>query len=401
MGTAKRPGRPWAAARGPNQEINDLVQVLREWLDGSSITVRQLHSLLTEDHFGGTVPVLRRLRAQLNGEGLTLELAEAVADICFPEETGEEASGRIDRIRSLWTAGCRPSQLSSPDPAHDLVKAQQRTIEALEDLNRLHQAYEVSEQARLQALQAATLLFALLGQTQAQVAQLTRQLDAIRSSKPPQVAEETQAVSRLVRAQSQTEELRVQLARAEAERDRAQQVADLAARQITQLEAELSELRPVAALDQVAPENTVVLPGGRGTTDDLALDQVDAALTRVRSMLDREHKAVQIAAEDVGWEGADGQRNEPRVVVGETISDKGFPNSDAASAELFRTTPHNPPTSSYEAPPLALPTSSNAGTMRFVGAANRRIARGLDLDEIVLGLCRATVPTFSDEILVY
>lgn len=39
--------------------------------------------------------------------------------------------------------------------------------------------------------------------------------------------------------------------------------------------------------------------------------------------------------------------------------------------------------------------------LRFVGAATRRIARGIDLDEIVLGLCRATVPTFSDVILVY
>uniref|UniRef100_UPI0015F038CB ATP-binding SpoIIE family protein phosphatase n=1 Tax=Streptomyces shenzhenensis TaxID=943815 RepID=UPI0015F038CB len=34
-------------------------------------------------------------------------------------------------------------------------------------------------------------------------------------------------------------------------------------------------------------------------------------------------------------------------------------------------------------------------------AATRRIARGIDLDEIVMGLCRATVPTFSDAILVY
>ncbi|MFE1955450.1 MULTISPECIES: ATP-binding SpoIIE family protein phosphatase [Streptomyces] len=39
--------------------------------------------------------------------------------------------------------------------------------------------------------------------------------------------------------------------------------------------------------------------------------------------------------------------------------------------------------------------------LRFVGAATRRIARGIDLDEIVMGLCRATVPTFSDAILVY
>ncbi|MDG9703058.1 serine/threonine-protein phosphatase [Streptomyces sp. DH37] len=39
--------------------------------------------------------------------------------------------------------------------------------------------------------------------------------------------------------------------------------------------------------------------------------------------------------------------------------------------------------------------------LRFVGAATRRIARGVDLDETVLGLCRASVPAFSDAILVY
>ncbi|MFJ2651047.1 SpoIIE family protein phosphatase [Streptomyces sp. NPDC087420] len=62
-------------------------------------------------------------------------------------------------------------------------------------------------------------------------------------------------------------------------------------------------------------------------------------------------------------------------------------------------------------PGPALPTTASldpTGTarregdrLRFVGAATRRIARGIDLDEIVLGLCRATVPTFSDAILVY
>ncbi|MER5310231.1 SpoIIE family protein phosphatase [Streptomyces sp. NPDC002773] len=46
-------------------------------------------------------------------------------------------------------------------------------------------------------------------------------------------------------------------------------------------------------------------------------------------------------------------------------------------------------------------TRREGDRLRFVGAATRRIARGIDLDEIVLGLCRATVPTFSDEILVY
>ncbi|MFC5026088.1 SpoIIE family protein phosphatase [Streptomyces coeruleoprunus] len=53
-------------------------------------------------------------------------------------------------------------------------------------------------------------------------------------------------------------------------------------------------------------------------------------------------------------------------------------------------------------PPDPVGTARREGDrLRFVGAATRRIARGIDLDEIVLGLCRATVPTFSDAILVY
>ncbi|MGV9344862.1 hypothetical protein ACWDSD_08660, partial [Streptomyces spiralis] len=52
-------------------------------------------------------------------------------------------------------------------------------------------------------------------------------------------------------------------------------------------------------------------------------------------------------------------------------------------------------------PPIGpMPMRRDGDRLRFVGAATRRIARGMDLDEIVMGLCRATVPTFSDAILV-
>ncbi|WP_445194897.1 SpoIIE family protein phosphatase [Streptomyces sp. CB02009] len=117
-------------------------------------------------------------------------------------------------------------------------------------------------------------------------------------------------------------------------------------------------------------------------------------------MLDREHDAVQGAAEDVGWMGVEG-RNEPRIVVGEATSDRHPASDSEDAAGLFRTTPDNPPVSKDDSPPLALPADPSADIVRFVGAAARRIARGVDLDEIVLGLCRATVPTFADEILVY
>ncbi|CAM5688241.1 ATP-binding SpoIIE family protein phosphatase [Streptomyces aurantiogriseus] len=58
-------------------------------------------------------------------------------------------------------------------------------------------------------------------------------------------------------------------------------------------------------------------------------------------------------------------------------------------------------TGQVPAPGRPTPMRRDGDRLRFVGAATRRIARGLDLDEIVMGLCRATVPTFSDAILVH
>ncbi|WP_399888181.1 SpoIIE family protein phosphatase [Streptomyces sp. BBFR51] len=58
-------------------------------------------------------------------------------------------------------------------------------------------------------------------------------------------------------------------------------------------------------------------------------------------------------------------------------------------------------TGQLTAPGQPTPMRRDGDRLRFVGAATRRIARGMDLDEIVMGLCRATVPTFADAILVY
>ncbi|MEU9455658.1 SpoIIE family protein phosphatase [Streptomyces sp. NPDC048277] len=51
--------------------------------------------------------------------------------------------------------------------------------------------------------------------------------------------------------------------------------------------------------------------------------------------------------------------------------------------------------------PADAPKAPDEDRLRYVGAATRRIARGFDTDEIVLGLCRAAVPTYSDAALVY
>ncbi|MGP4114865.1 ATP-binding SpoIIE family protein phosphatase [Streptomyces sp. 4N509B] len=112
------------------------------------------------------------------------------------------------------------------------------------------------------------------------------------------------------------------------------------------------------------------------------LDDVDQVLAKASSVLDREHQAVRDAAEEVGL---------PR------------PSSEGdRSAGLFGTTQNNisRPSEAREAPEQGAELTADDHT-RYLGSATRRIARGMDADETVLGLCRASVPTFSDAILVY
>ncbi|MET8102257.1 SpoIIE family protein phosphatase [Streptomyces sp. NPDC005236] len=296
--------------------------------------------------------------------------------------------------------------------ARDLLQAQQRALAALEELNRVRQAYEASEHSRHQALQVATVLFALLGHAQSQIAQLTRRLDALNETPAPVLEDISATHLRLGRAQAQEEDLRVQLARAEAERQKAQNLADIAARRIQALETELHDMRGAEGLGVPrATDAAVQLPDAVSncSNDDAALDQVDAALQKARHVLDREHEVVEELAGELGWQGASPDRDlRTTVVPGQSRrQDSTAPDSNGGrrqrfspASELSGTTLNNTVTR-HSGPGADLAVRQAGDRMRFVGAATRRIARGIDLDEIVMGLCRATVPTFSDAILVY
>ncbi|MEV7393894.1 MULTISPECIES: SpoIIE family protein phosphatase [unclassified Streptomyces] len=58
-------------------------------------------------------------------------------------------------------------------------------------------------------------------------------------------------------------------------------------------------------------------------------------------------------------------------------------------------------TATPQAGPAATPKAPDEDRLRYVGAATRQIARGFETDEIVRGLCRSAVPTYSDAALVY
>ncbi|MFF9911935.1 SpoIIE family protein phosphatase [Streptomyces sp. NPDC013457] len=111
---------------------------------------------------------------------------------------------------------------------------------------------------------------------------------------------------------------------------------------------------------------------------------------------DREHTPD--GTGDGGGRPVPGQVTPPAAAApGSTPAQAGAP----AAAMAVTATPATPGSPGSPQSQDGAATRREGDRLRFVGAATRRIARGIDLDEIVLGLCRATVPTFSDAILVY
>ncbi|MFI0936899.1 SpoIIE family protein phosphatase [Streptomyces sp. NPDC021019] len=104
-------------------------------------------------------------------------------------------------------------------------------------------------------------------------------------------------------------------------------------------------------------------------------------------------------ADELGWRDLLG---DPRPGVGEALIPNGpeVEGWGVGEGRLSGTTTDNPP-SRRDGPGAELAVRKDSDRIRFVGAATRRISRGMDLDEIVLGLCRASVPTFADAVLVY
>ncbi|MDQ0598188.1 serine phosphatase RsbU (regulator of sigma subunit) [Streptomyces canus] len=86
----------------------------------------------------------------------------------------------------------------------------------------------------------------------------------------------------------------------------------------------------------------------------------------------------------------------PTISAPSTTDSPSTAASPPPAAETHKPFPRSPASAT-----IPTPMSREGDRLRFAGAATRRIARGIDLDEIVIGLCRASVPTFSDAILVY
>ncbi|MCM1972540.1 PP2C family protein-serine/threonine phosphatase, partial [Streptomyces sp. G1] len=316
---------------------------IRSWIDEAGLSVREVHGRLTREHFeAGEVPDLRRLRIHLSGEGLTWDVVEAVADVCFPDEPSAQAQRRVRAARDLWDKGDEsPTSVGLDGQAvvspRELIEEKERTIQVYRDLVRARQAYETSEQGREQALKIASMLFLVLGQAQAKAAELSRRIDALTTARVPGQMQVLQP--QLDRARGQEVRLGAQLERAVRQRNEAQRIVDIAARRVEALEAYLLEIgqRPLfgdAGEIQATPSDAL---GQRGLGEEDTLDQIDEILARTADALDREEEAVQDVADELG--AAPRHSAEESAIPGEVLPQSGTLEGDPSG--LSRTTLHN------------------------------------------------------------
>lgn len=198
-----------------------------------------------------------------------------------------------------------PSPITG-DPLSQIVAAQERTIMALEEINSLKDAYNVSEKARFRAVQAGSMALALLGEARAEVAQLNRRIDSLEyasTSRPSEDQDLRRLHDRLRKAEVQESELRMQLERAERDRDKYQQIADFAARRLAFLESELqgggagrdfSDDRRMSELDALDDFRT----------DGRTSNQIDSAIEKLKEYLDQQDRVAGETATSIGWSSA-------------------------------------------------------------------------------------------------
>ncbi|MGW1585640.1 hypothetical protein [Streptomyces sp. NPDC002386] len=216
------------------------------------------------------------------------------------------------------------------DPLSQIVAAQERTIMALEEINSLKDAYNVSEKARFRAVQAGSMALALLGEARAEVAQLNRRIDSLEYAsafRPSEDQDLRRLHDRLRKAEVQESELRRQLERAERDRDKYQQIADFAARRLAFLESELQSGGGRDFSDDRKMSEVDALDDFR--TDGRTPNQIDNAIEKLKEYLDQQDRVAGDTATSIGWSSA-------FKAEGGRVSEANEPETPAQSASAAR-----------------------------------------------------------------
>ncbi|MFJ3825979.1 DUF742 domain-containing protein [Streptomyces nodosus] len=274
-----------------------MAEVLRQWLDNSGLRMDDIRSKLTPDHFkDGRIPSRSTLSDRLAGVALRQDFIEAVADICSSNDSAQQQL--LDEVRAAQqrarTAGAGPSRSTVPEA--QLVIIQQRSLELSDRLLRALERQQQLERERNDANQMVLILLAMVDKLQRDITTLNRERDRLRVSNP---AEENvkQIYERLARSEQQRDTAETELARAKAERQKADQLAEEAAEQVWLLTEELERLRGEVPDATASAEAETTVPAARAPLD-VEADDIDLALSKAaRHLDDRADRLDQLASE--------------------------------------------------------------------------------------------------------
>ncbi|MFC9825218.1 DUF742 domain-containing protein [Streptomyces erythrochromogenes] len=240
----QRRTRPWAALRGATAEANAIADLLRTWLDERDLSLADVVSGLSPEHFvSGKVPSRSTVAERLAGVGVKPDFVQAIADICSSNEAERER--RMEQVRAVREQ-VLPEGPGQP-PAHagmaaDLVVVQKRSLEISDKLLRALERAQELERERHDANHMVLLLLTMVDKLQRDITALTRERDRIRDSVQQQPSLDS-VRARLVRSEQQRTTAEAELERARAERHKADRLAEEASEQVRILTEELDRLR--------------------------------------------------------------------------------------------------------------------------------------------------------------
>ncbi|MFD9194772.1 hypothetical protein ACFWCA_41995 [Streptomyces phaeochromogenes] len=284
--------RQWSQLEGATEQDNEVAALLRSWMDGAQLTLNDLESRLTPEHFSnGHIPSRSTISVRLKGKGLDGDFIQAVADAC-----SKDAADRQRLLQQVATLTSRRARLSPPqgaarvpDPAalaNELIAVQRQSLTLQDKLGRaLDRAAELERECSTSNRMVMVLL-TMVDKLQYRITTLTAKRDKLRDHAPQPQRLDT-VHEQLARSEEQRQDAEAALKRAQDERGKAERLAEEAAEQVRCLTEELDRLRGRAGQPD-NPQPLIADDPALSEADDIdaAADDIDDALAKASRHLD-------------------------------------------------------------------------------------------------------------------
>ncbi|MFM9625126.1 hypothetical protein ACKI14_45300 [Streptomyces turgidiscabies] len=280
-----RGGRPWRAIRADSAEARALARFLRAQVDASGKTLAMLAGEINvsktqiSDRLGGKVP---------DQEFVTALIRATIPEPRLRERRLDEAFRRLEAAAHPAPEAHPPPVTSAVELAElraQQVETYERLTRSLEHKNQLHEA--AGNSAKL-----VMVLLAMINKLERRIIDLTGEREQLRAAHAdPDALRQTQ--QQLTRAQEQEQRAQQELLRTQEKQRQAEELAATVQAQVDQLTDELDRLRSTTtngAAAETIPANASV---ESAMTADLVGDDIDQTLARITAVNDQDNQALQ------------------------------------------------------------------------------------------------------------